>query len=566
MKKLITPLDQGWKIFRSLSLVNQVGMGVFIASLAVLVAVSTAPNKTPVSESSAAQTTTLSLLPTQTVGAETGSFSTATSWPGEIISPNDADIQPPREGTIVSWNVTIGQYVREGQALGQLSAVSLTPELKKVLAEQALNVTQTKAKAATTQAYVGQTRTQLGDSTSRDAAQKAIEAAKKSAEASEVHVRTVLKQAIGQHFAEFSGNNVDILSAPDKIYLIAIPYYFGATNSQLRNSYPTVVASTLKALDKGGIPVAEAKAYFTIAFQLVAASIATENYPQVKLDQLRKDIAADQIAFGEAVEAYQNALVTISDKERELADKSREVAAKTGELERDNTVSQNDVRAAEDSYKAVTAAISGGASIVAPKAGYVSSIVKKVGEFVKPGDPLASISSGSNTGKIIRFRIPSNAEVPSADAKVRVIRPGFSKDIKVGTIIGVGRALDGNGAYMADARFEAEVDWPAHLSVRVIPLEATMQTIAVPFDAIWWNEANQAHIWLVATSGIVQSKAVRTGKTFGDAVEILEGISLGDTYLSQPDENVKEGQKIEQTKVPTATTPEGDGHGHEHAE
>lgn len=565
MKKINTLPQEWWHLFRDLPIVNQIGIGVFVVLMIVLVSVSIRPSIKLRTETSEAQTTVSTFLATQTVGEETGAFATATSWPGEIISPNDADIQPPREGTIVSWNVTIGQYVRQGQVLGKLSAASLTPELHKVLAEQAVSLTQAKARAASSQSYAAQTRTQLNDTTSRDAALKAIDAARKSAEASEAHVRTILRQAIGQHYADFSGNNIDILSAPDKMYLIRMPYFFGATNSQLRNSYPTVVASTLKSLEKGGIPSAEARAYFAMASQLVTASIATEDYSQAKIDQLKKDISADQITFGEAVETYQNALITISDKERELADRSREVVAKTGELERDATLSQNDVKAAQDSYQAVNAAIAGGASIVAPKAGYVSSIVKKVGEFVKPGDPLASISSGSNADKIIRFRIPSNAEIPSAGAKVKVIRPGFAKDIKIGTILGVGRALDGNGAYMADARFESEVDWPAHLSVRVIPNDSTMQTIAVPFDAIWWNEANQTRIWLVATSGIVQSKVVRTGKTFGDAVEILEGVSKGDTYLSQPDENIKEGQKIEQAIFPAAV-PEGDGHGHEHSE
>ena len=116
-------------------------------------------------------------------------------------------------------------------------------------------------------------------------------------------------------------------------------------------------------------------------------------------------------------------------------------------------------------------------------------------------------------------------------------------------------------------RLSGDLEWPAHLSVRVVPEKRTSQTIAVPFDAVFWDEENHPHVWAVKEGGTVTSQAVKTGRTFGDAVEILEGLALGDTYISEASENITEGMQIEDaavTEEPTA--PEGDGHGHAHDE
>ena len=73
-----------------------------------------------------------------TVGDGAGNRATSTenSWPGEIISLGNLEVQPAREGTIAGWYVHIGENVRQGQTIGTLSQPPATPELMTTLASQ----------------------------------------------------------------------------------------------------------------------------------------------------------------------------------------------------------------------------------------------------------------------------------------------------------------------------------------------------------------------------------------------------------------------------------------------
>ncbi len=572
MKKLHT-LWGTWGRFRRLPIVTQTASGL-LCVLIITFAVINMPSRASSNITEKSLATAL-ILETQTVGAESEAFATSASWPGEIISPGDADVQPPRSGTIISWDVSIGTYVSVGSVLGRLSAAPLTPELATTLAAQASALSQAKARVASTDTYVGQAKGQLTTFSNTQAAQRSIEDARRSVEASAENVRNTLQRGMIQEYAEFSGGGRDLSLSGNGLYLTQMPYHFGVRNSATRDQYLAATGKALAAIEKETVPQQEGAAYFLASTHLAAASISNSEYfTQAQLDALRERIAEHQSEFNGAVEKYRDSVLNVSEKEKELADLQkthlesvRDNATKSVELDREQITARADLEAAGTSYRAISGAITGGTAIVAPKSGYVSSIMSQIGEFAEPGKAVASISSRVQTNKIVRFRIPSNVEVPKKGDVVKIIRPGFSKDVKIARITGVGTALDGNGAFMADARIEGAVEWPAHLSVRVVPAKQTSQTIAVPFDAVFWNEANQPRVWLVTEGGIINARAVRTGRTFGDAVEILDGLAFGDTYLSQPNDTVAEGMRIEEVSVPAETAkPKGDQHGHEHAE
>ncbi len=562
-----------WGWFRELPIATQVTSGILVTLVVTLVFLNI-PTSSNTAEVAATQNQ-IRTIPTETVGTESEAFATFASWPGEVISPGDADVQPPRSGTIISWDVSIGDYVQAGRVLGRLSAAPLTPELAATLAQQSSALAQARARVASTQTFVEQAKGQLTTLPNSDASERAIEEAKRGTLAAAETVRNTLQRSMVQEYAEFSGGGRDLLSAKSALYQTSIPYYFGAYNSSLRDQYLVATGKSLTAIEKESVPLQEGAAYFLASTRLAAASITDGNYyTQSRLEALREQIATHQTEFNESVEKYRAASLAVTEKEKELADRQKEYAdsvrsnaSKTLELNRERIITVNDLEAAEISYRAISGAITGGTAIVASKSGYVSAIISQIGEFVEPGKAVASISSGVQTNKIVRFRIPSNVEVPKKGDKVKIIRPGFSKDVRSATISGVGTGLDGNGAFMADARVDGALEWPAHLSVRVVPEKRASQTIAVPFEAVFWDEENNPHVWIVGVGGIITSRAVSTGRTFGDAVEVLKGLALGDTYIPQTSENIVEGMRIEEAVAPAATsTPEGDGHGHAHEE
>ena len=568
MKKHLT---HHWETFRSLPQATQYAWMILTTLLLVWIVINTpVQNTLPVSPSNHNEAQTLN-LPTQTVGSESEAFATVASWGGEVISQNDADIQPPRAGTIIAWDVSIGERVTAGQVLGRLSSAPLTPELAKTLADQSEALSRARANVLFAQTYSEQSKTQIAQFTTSNTTENAIEDAKAVVRSNVESMRSALQQAISREFPEFSmsGGDTFTLHKQNRLSTVNLKSGFGVLNSGLREQYLRSLDEALRTFDGQVLPEIEGKQYFLDATRLVSASIADQNYTQEQLTSLKRNIGEDQASFNATVEKYHTALLDVSEKQKVLAEQMRNTASSITTLDKERSTAETDFIAAEAAYRAVASAINGGTVIVAPKSGSISAITKQVGEFVAPGISVASVSSGIQTDKMVRFRIPSNVEVPKKGDLVRIVRPGFAKDVRLGRVIGVGAALDGNGAFMADARFESSVEWPAHLSVRVIPEKHIGQSVAVPFNAVWWDEENHPHVWLVSDELIISERPVVTGRTYGDAVEILSGLTIGDTYITEPTDHIKDGMKLNSASIPKTTdgaSTSGDGHGHSHDE
>ena len=106
-------LIRNWGKFRSLPQATQYAWMILTTLLLVWIVINaTAQHTLPASPPDHNELQSLN-LPTQTVGSESEAFATVASWGGEVISQNDADIQPPRAGTIIAWDVSIGECFSE---------------------------------------------------------------------------------------------------------------------------------------------------------------------------------------------------------------------------------------------------------------------------------------------------------------------------------------------------------------------------------------------------------------------------------------------------------------------
>ena len=83
------------------------------------------------------------------------------SWPGEIISLNNLQVQPDREGTISAWYVRIGERVRAGQVIGQLSRPPQTPEMVSMLSERSQMLSEARTTVGALRIYTTQRIAQL---------------------------------------------------------------------------------------------------------------------------------------------------------------------------------------------------------------------------------------------------------------------------------------------------------------------------------------------------------------------------------------------------------------------
>ena len=152
-------------------------MIIMVASLAYQLSFAAKKSSSNLTEQAKATTIEAISAPTEVVSGQIeGTEDPGISWPGEIISLGNVEVQPQREGTIVEWTAKIGQKVFKGQALGRLSAPPKTPELIKMLAEQAQDLAKMKGDAKATTDFTKKNINQL--SALRDAIQKNLESVK----------------------------------------------------------------------------------------------------------------------------------------------------------------------------------------------------------------------------------------------------------------------------------------------------------------------------------------------------------------------------------------------------
>lgn len=519
------------------------------------------------------------------------------SWSGEIISFGDIGIQPRREGTIVEWNVNIGQKVRQGQMIARLSAPPAMPELTSMLAEQAKMLTEARVDAKAQEEFAEKKKQQLADlreslDKSRNSAvgalnnssaagnvsfaQEAINQAKNTVNSEQKIIYSTLEQAIKKELKMFTDNELDYVllykttAFPPRINIMAS---FGKVSENTRSVYAIAAANVLKEIVKENINVESVGTeYFKAAVKMIGSTYSDEQISTSQIADISKMVAMDQMAFLDAIKDYQMSRaelakmeidykLMLAEKETDFAMQKSEIEEQIAMLEKDVAMSNGKVEAAKVAYGTVAGSINGGLAIVSPANGVISSIMKKNGDFVEPGMAIASLNTGRKEDRFVRFRIPSNIRLPEPGTELTIVRPGFSKDVKKVKLIGVGTALDGNGSYQADAKFMDLVDWPVNISVRVMPDDHSSSSMFVNLGALEWDDKG-ASVWLIGSDNMIKKQAVKTGRNLGEKVEVYEGLMLGDRYVAKLVSGLQEGIEVKEGEAAgMAKITEGDAHG-----
>lgn len=514
------------------------------------------------------------------------------SWPGEIASLGDVEVQPQREGTITEWKINIGQKVFKGQILGRLSAPPAIPELVSMLAEQAKMLAEarfdsdaqiefTKKKTQQLTALLEAVDRAKADNlsaldstatvTSTSSAADAIRQAKYKVATNEQRVRVELEQAINRELRLMSNNSIDAVSYYKKYRtLIFIKTPLGELSPSFRSSFQKAFDGVLDELVKenGNLEIV-GPSYFDAVIKMVAASYTSDELTSDQLSELRTMTAMDQTTFLEAVRDYQMSKteliemkteyrLTLTEKQTDYAMQRKEIEEQIAMLEKDVAMNMGRVEAAGASYKTVSDSIKGGLSIISPADGVISSVMKKTGDFVEPGMAIASLNTGRKEDRFIRFYIPSNLAMLEPGTELTIMRPGFANDAKKIKLIGTGTALNDNGSYVADAKFIDQIDWPVRASVRVLPPLGFVSNISVALAAVWWDDKAQANVWLVTEENRIRPQQIKIGRTLGDRLEIMEGLQLGNQYVLKALPELITGQKLTDIKIEDEKNP-GDG-------
>lgn len=470
------------------------------------------------------------------------------SWPGEIMSFGDLVVYPPRDGTIVEWNMRIGQRVSKGQLLGRLSEAPSTIDRSTAIAEQIKDLIRAKSNQPAG-ARIKEAEVQAAQS-ERDEANSVVSLRQKRLRAGmeEIFYREVRKLT-------------DTFN-PQTSPTLRLKSVLAITNSQTQNDFEPAAQRLRALLQKDGenIPEREMLAFLQIAEKAVQDTIASSQISPEEIADLRDMVGADKEKFATGLSEYKEAVATLQVKESLLAQK-------VTERDQEAQIAAGEVQATEESYSNVLSSLTN-RNIIAPQSGVISSVVKNPGDFVTNDSVVATLTVNAAAERFVRFRIPANEVVPKVGDQLVIVRPGFPLDRKTAKVTGVGTALDTGGSFTAEASFVGSVNWPVHASIRVIPTRT--DSIFIPLAAVWWDDDGHSNVWIVNAEGIVSPREIRVGRALGDRVEAVEGFTIGDRYLAVAQEGVKPGDKIENISQPAESKPaepeEEGGDGHQHDE
>ena len=238
-----------------------------------------------------------------------------------------------------------------------------------------------------------------------------------------------------------------------------------------------------------------------------------------------------------------------------------------------------------DSYIATTGSISNAlsfsgnvslidsASYAASASGTVRTIYAQAGDEVREGDKLLRMNNGETVtadfaGRVNKLNVAEGDEVSQGAELVQIadfthLLVSFRVDeydignVAVGqactvTITALEKTYEttvasidyissstGNVAYYT-ATALLEVDDPAVLpgmqATVTITQEETQDAVILKVDAISFDQKNQAYVWMKNDAGELEQKAITTGVSNGNYIEVTEGLNDGDEVYAEAKE------------------------------
>ena len=186
------------------------------------------------------------------------------------------------------------------------------------------------------------------------------------------------------------------------------------------------------------------------------------------------------------------------------------------------------------------------ANIRAPFSGTVTNKFINVGDMANPGMPLLEVES---PGKFQVLAMVPESEILQikADADVNVVLKSLGKTVK-GKVVEVSTsAKNTGGQYMVKVvleKTETTVMSGMYATVQ-FPTESdeSTQAVMLPKEAIVTN-GQLTGVYTVSQSDTALLRWLRLGRTIGDKVEVLSGMSVDEQYIVSADGKLYNGAKI----------------------
>ncbi|MGC8991351.1 MAG: efflux RND transporter periplasmic adaptor subunit, partial [Verrucomicrobiia bacterium] len=184
----------------------------------------------------------------------------------------------------------------------------------------------------------------------------------------------------------------------------------------------------------------------------------------------------------------------------------------------------------------------GYAKVTAPFAGVITRKLADVGELASPGRPLVEIENPSD----LRVEVDLPESLLSQiriGAKLQIVQEESPSAVE-GTVSEVGPSADPmSRTYRVKIDLPKESGFRPGQFVRVAVPAGESPRLLVPSGAV--IERGQLELVFVVTNNVAQLRLVRTAKRTGDSVEIVSGVSAGETVVTDGANTLTDGQPVQ---------------------
>jgi RND family efflux transporter MFP subunit len=184
--------------------------------------------------------------------------------------------------------------------------------------------------------------------------------------------------------------------------------------------------------------------------------------------------------------------------------------------------------------------------ITAPYDGIISARLVDEGVLASPGMPLLTIEV-ANAYRVDALLAETYIDFVSLGQKVLVTIPSLNDQPLEGKISTIVPSADERSR-----SFLLKISLPPHSQVKSglfarvqIPL-GTTSYLQVQRQAVV-SRGQLTALFVVDSENVAHFHLIRTGRIFGDLVEVLAGLRQGDRYVENPPPNLGEGDRVEGT-------------------
>ena len=190
-------------------------------------------------------------------------------------------------------------------------------------------------------------------------------------------------------------------------------------------------------------------------------------------------------------------------------------------------------------------------TILAPFSGVIDDVIKEQGTVVAPGMGSEIFRIVNLNNMYIETAVPEKYISNVTKGKnVEVFLPMLSKTLNT-KIRETGNFINpANRTFMIEIEIlNSDKSIKPNLTAKLkINDYTSRKAILIPQSIISENAEGQQYVYIITdlngTKGIAKQTVVITGKTQGDVIEILEGISEGDMLIQAGARSVKNGQEV----------------------